>query len=97
MGTLSAMAMTDEELGLSLEEQIGLHFKTNCYPPVPASMIPVSIEALDSVNEGHFFVEIPLPEGVLFRGGTTAPAWEIVDQHRLYAWVIESELDYEED
>ena len=97
MGTLSAMAMTDEELGLTLEQQIGWHLQSNHYPPVPASMIPVCIEAIDSYNEGHFYVEIAMPEGVLYKGKPTAPAWAIVEQHHLGAWIIESELDYEED
>lgn len=93
MGMLSALAMTDEELGMTLEQQIGMHFASNCYPPVPAIMIEPSIKALDLVNEGKGNVMVRLPEGVTFRGYPLAPAHEIVDQHRLYAWVVESEMD----
>jgi hypothetical protein len=93
MGNLSAIAMTDEELGLSLEQQISWHLTSNHYPPVPTSMVPVCIEAIDAVNEGYGINPVRLPEGVTFKGMTEAPAWDIVEQHHLGAWIIESELD----
>ena len=93
MGYLSALAMTDEELGLSLEDQISLHLTTNHYPPVPASMVPVCIEAIDNANEGNWDAEVSMPEGVSYRGMSTAPVYAIVEQHHLAAWIIESELD----
>jgi len=93
MGILSALAMTDEELGLSLESQISLHFSSNCYPPIPQQMIPTAIEALDLVNEGYGINPVYLPEGVSFRGRNYATGYEIVESYRLYAWVIESEMD----
>jgi (2Fe-2S) ferredoxin len=37
-----------------------------------------------------------MPQGVSYRGMTTAPAHAIVEQHRLDAWVMEDEY-YEED
>lgn len=93
MGMLSALAMTDEELGLSLEDQISLHLTTNHYPPVPASMVPVCIEAIDNANEGKWNKMVRLPEGVLFRGYPVAPSADIIEQHHLGIWIIESELD----
>lgn len=92
MGRMNAIAISDEALGIDLETQLEWHLQANHYPPVPVSMVPVCIEAIDSVNEGHYNVEVPLPEGVSFRGKTTAPAWEIVEQHHLDNWIIESEL-----
>jgi hypothetical protein len=92
MGVLSAMALRDEELSLSLEAQISLHFQTNCYPQIPQQMVPTAIEALDLVNEGHGDEYIDLPEGVFFRLRDYATGWEIVESYRLGAWVIESEL-----
>ena len=91
MGALSAIALQDEELNLSLEAQVSLHFSTNCYPPIPQQMLPTAIEALDLVNEGYGINPINLPEGVSFKGRTYATGYEIVDSYRLDAWVVESE------
>jgi hypothetical protein len=93
MGMLSAIALQDEELGMSLESQISLHFQTNCYPPIPQRMLSTAIEALDFVNEGFGDEPVYLPVGVTFRGRDFATGWEIVESYRLGAWVIESELD----
>ena len=91
MGMLSALAMTDEELGMTLEEQIGMHFATNCYPRVPQQMIPTAIEALDMVNDccGEHMIE--LPEGVSFRGNDYVSGNDVVEAFRLYAWIEEEE------
>ena len=92
MGMLSAMAMQDEELGLTLEQQIGWHFSSNCYPPVPGEMIPTAIYALDLVNAGEGDRLIQLPEGVQYRGSDYVSGWDAVESWHLGAWVIESEL-----
>ena len=93
MGFLSALDISDEALGIPLETQMSWHLQSNHYPPVPLSMVPVCIEAIDSYNEGHYYVEIELPDGIRYKGSDTAPAWAIVEQHHLDAWIIESELD----
>jgi hypothetical protein len=93
MGALSAIALQDEELELSLESQISLHFQTNCYPPIPQYMVDTAVMALDLVNEGDGVHKVYLPEGVSFRGREYATGWEIVESYRLGMWVIESELD----
>lgn len=90
---LSALAMQDEELGLTLEQQIGWHFASNCYPPVPSYMVEPAIEALDLVNEGIGAMHLELPAGVEFQGKRFATGFQIVEALRLGAWVIESELD----
>jgi hypothetical protein len=68
-----------------LTTAVSWHLKANCYPPVPAVMIPICVEAIDLVicEEGNQYVE--LPEGVLYKGDTSAPAWAIVDNYRLGA------------
>ena len=93
MGMLSALAMQDEELGLTLEQQIAMHLATNCYPPVPSYMVDTAIEALDIVNEGIGGMFVELPAGVEFRGSRFATGFDIVNAYHLGAWVIESELD----
>ena len=80
MGSNFATEMADgtlENLGISLsiEDQIRIHLTSNHYPPVPTTMVPTCIEAIDAVNDaGLWDLEIPLPEGVSWRGLTTAPA-----------------------
>lgn len=93
MGNLSAIALTDEELGYTLEQQISLHFQTNCYPPIPQQMIPTAIEALDNANSGDWQKMIRLPEGVTFRGYDEVATYNVIDSYYLAHWVIESELE----
>lgn len=89
MGTNFAHDLANEDFGLSLETQISIHLTSNHYPPVPTFMVPVCIEAIDACNEGDYDREIDLPEGVSFRGRTTAPAGAIVEQHHLGEWLAE--------
>lgn len=97
MGNNFATEMADgtlENLGISLsiEDQIRIHLSSNHYPPVPKTMIQPCIEAIDAVNDaGLWDLEIPLPEGVSWRGLTTAPAHAIIEAHHLNAWIIERE------
>ena len=77
---------------LDIETQIGIHLKSNHYPPVPAFMIDPCVQAIDAGNDaGLWDLEIPMPEGVTYKGLTTAPAWAIIEQHHLDAWIIERE------
>ncbi len=85
---------TLDDLGihLDLESQISIHLTSNHYPPVPATMVPTCIEAIDAVNDlGLWDLDIPLPEGVSWRGSDTAPAHAIIEAHHLHAWLIERE------
>ena len=98
MGSNFATEMADgtlDELGihLDIETQIAIHLSSNHYPPVPKEMVKPCIEAIDAVNDaGLWHLEIPLPEGVFYKGNlTTAPAHAIIDQHHLEAWLIERE------
>ena len=93
MGNLSALALQDEELGFTLEQQISLHFQTNCYPPIPQEMVDTAVEAIDMVNDGEGHLKLKLPEGVTFRGSNWVGAWDVVESYRLGMWIIESELD----
>jgi len=94
MGSNLSMELADKDLfpELDLETAITIQLRSNHYPPVPYSMVPVCIEALDAYNEGDHDKRIQLPEGVTWREETTAPANKIIDAHHLWEWVIESEL-----
>lgn len=91
MGALHAMELADGDLGLGLEESIRIHLVSNHYPPVPSSMVPACIEAIDLVNDGLPMAKVKLPEGVTFRGLPEAPAYDIVEQHHLEFWLAEEE------
>ena len=91
MGSLQSVELAESDL--DLETQITIQLRSNHYPPVPVSMVPVCIEAIDKVNagEGNWLVE--LPQGVYYKGEIVAPASAIVEQHHLEYWIAESELD----
>jgi hypothetical protein len=50
-------------------------------------MIPVCIEAVEAVNDYDEAREIALPLGTSWRGLATAPAYAIVQGHRLDPWI----------
>ena len=89
-----ATELADGTLGLDMESAIGMHLRGNHYPPVPLSMVPVCIEAIDAYWEDDFNRAIELPEGISWRGETHAPAYAIIESHHLDAWCTEDE-DYE--
>jgi len=79
------------ETSLTLEQQIAIHFSSNCYPPIPQFMVSVAIEAINACNDEQYDLEIELPQGVTFRNSTTVTAINAVDNLRLEAWLTESE------
>jgi hypothetical protein len=93
MGYTTAVGLTDTDL--SLEDQIGIHFRSNCYPPIPQLMIPVAVAAIDACWEEDYNRLIPLPDGVEFRDGSkSVSASQAVNSLRLDAWLVD---DYEEE
>jgi hypothetical protein len=76
---------------LDLESAIGYHLQGNHYPPVPLSMVQPCIDAIDAYWEMDMDRNIELPDGVLWRGETYAPAYAIIESHHLEAWCSEDE------
>ena len=87
MGYNTALDFAD----LDLEQGIAMHLQGNHYPPVPLSMVEPCIEAIDAYWEEDFDRAIEMPKGVFYKGQTYAPAWAIVEQHHLEAWLQESD------
>lgn len=81
------------ETSIPVEEQIRIHLRANHYPPVPESMVPVCIAALNAAACDEWDKLIPLPEGVSYRGLNAAPVSAIVEQHHLDPW-LDSEDEY---
>lgn len=92
MGNLQAreMAAAPE---LTMEQSIAWHLTSNHYPPVPTSMVPTCIAAIDAYWEDNLDKLIELPDGVFFRGEPEAPARDIIIQHHLDAWCEEDDWE----
>jgi len=92
MGYQSAISIADNTD--SLEDALKLHFRSNCYPPIPLAMIPVGIEAINNVVEAEFSrdydlldKQIQLPEGIEFRDSKTVSSIQAVESLFLGAFV----------
>jgi hypothetical protein len=90
MGRLQAEAMA--EASIPFDTQIEWHLRTNHYPPISNTMVPVCIEAIDYANMGEWHKELSLPEGVGHKGLTVAPVHAIIEQHHLETWIVEEQL-----
>jgi hypothetical protein len=87
MGSNFATDLADYDLGLDLSTALEIHLTSNHYPPIPKTMVLPCIEALEAYWDDETDREIPMPEGVSYRGQNTAPAWAIIEQHHLEAWL----------
>lgn len=88
MGSQTAREIAASDI--SLENQLEWHLTGNHYPPVPRSMIEPCIAAINAVNEEEPDRLIDLPEGVSWKGQTKAPAYAVVQEHHLEAWLEEN-------
>ena len=91
MGNNFATELADRDLfpELDLEMALGYHLQGNHYPPVPLSMVQPCIDAIDAYYDEDYDKLIEMPEGVSYKGDTHAPAWAIIEQHHLDAWLPE--------
>ena len=91
MGSVQAAEMAEL---LEIESAIAWHLQYNHYPPVPETMVPACLEAIDNANLGLWLNEVELPNGVSYKGRNTAPTWAMIEQHHLDTWVqLEEEYD----
>ena len=95
MGNNFATELADRDLfpELDLEMAIGYHLQGNHYPPVPLSMVQPCIDAIDAYYDEDYNKLIEMPEGVSYKGNTHAPAWAIIEQHHLDAWLPQEDYD----
>lgn len=80
MGRASLMdmlEMTDQETVLRW------HLTSNCYPPMPESLVEPCKWAIRAMYDGEPTREIDMPEGMLYKGQRTAMAGCLVDALRL--------------
>jgi hypothetical protein len=96
MGSNTAIDLATN-LDLSLEQAIGYHLQGNHYPPVPLSMVKPCIEAIDAYHDNDAMRQIAMPDGVFYKGMSHAPAYAIIEQHHLDAWLPQDDEYYQED
>lgn len=90
MGYTQAIGIA--ESGLELEAQIGWHFAHNCYPPVPKIMVEPAVAAIRLAQGGESDKAVEMPGGVSHRvHGLHVPAWVVIQQLRLEAFLGEEE------
>lgn len=93
MGSMTGIELATN-LDLPLEQAIGYHLQGNHYPPIPLSMVAPCIEAIDAYHENDAMRQIEMPEGVFYKGNTTAPAWAIIEQHHLDFWLPQDDDEF---
>ena len=64
----------------NLEAALTYHFRSNHYPPLPYSLIPIAIKIVKGeVSEDE---DVELPNGITWRGQTSAPVTECIEAWR---------------
>lgn len=91
MGANFAHDLANEDFGLSLEQAVSIHLTANHYPPVPSFMVPVAVKAIEHANGGEWDGVLDLPEGVSWRGETSAPVDAIIEAFHLDAFVLDDD------
>lgn len=69
-----------------MRQSITIQLRSNHYPPIPYEMVDPCIDAINAYNDGEPSKEIPLPDGISWRGKESAPAYAIIEGHHLDAW-----------
>jgi len=84
----------------TLEDALKMHFRGNCYPPIPSAMVPVGVEAINNIVEAEICRDydmldkpIQLPEGIEFRGSSTVSSIDAVEKLFLGAFVDQLLMD----
>ena len=93
MGRLGAESMAGQDI--SLETALSWHLQSNHYPPVPSSMIPVCVEAIEKAAAGDYNDAVELPGPISYKGSSEAPVWAVVEAHHLEPWIETEEEEFE--
>lgn len=95
MGNMQAAAYAElaNDGVASLTTVLMAHLQSNHYPPVPTSMVPACMQAIDLANEDDYDATVGLPDGITYRDTTSAPVWAIVEAHHLGAFINDPDED----
>lgn len=93
MGNMRAEEMAAAVRDNMITRRVALeyHLTVNHYPPMPAALVPVCEAAIDACNAGAPDRELPMPDGILFRGKAVARAWDIVESAHLESFLNSEE------
>lgn len=86
MGYLAAVDMKEQ---VGFDDALRWHLKSNLFPAPPSYMFDPCKEAILAYQDEEYDLEIELPEGVLYRGSSVAPASAFVENFRLEAFLDE--------
>ena len=97
MGNNLSTELASGDLGIPLETAITIQLRGNHYPPVPYSMVPVCVDAINAYNKGltEKLIALPVdgldrngkPFQITWRGQRFAPANKIIEANHLWEWV----------
>ena len=88
MGANFARDLASGDFGLTLEQAVSIHLTANHYPPVPTSMVPVCVQAIENANDGEFDAPVNLPKGITWRSRADAPTFAIIESYHLDEFVF---------
>lgn len=95
MGRTSAVDFANTA---DLSQGLYWHLTANHYPPVPVSLIPACIDAVQNCAAGLHRETVTLPVCISYKGSQDCPAWALVEHLHLQPWVDRvSEHDYDYD
>ena len=92
MGHASASAFNDrvDQGAVSLDAALTWHLTSNHFPPLPLPLVPVAIEAIklgreaSELEDPDIWAEtLDMPDGLLFRGGSTITVAEAIENLHL--------------
>jgi hypothetical protein len=85
MGRLQAQEFAELT---DIDTALHWHARSNHFPPLPITLIPIWKEVIAWVNDGNDVQQrFALPEGISWKGDNSAPAWAIVEGHHLESWI----------
>ena len=86
-GYAEGLAQCAAEGMVYMEAAIEAHLSSNHYPPIPHTMVPIAVAAIEAYEDEDFERVLSLPEGVEFKGQSTCPAHEAMDYMHLYVFL----------
>lgn len=84
MGRLAAEGMLEMA---GFDAALDWHMKTNHYPPLPSSLIPVAKIVIEKAKQGRWDARVKLPEGVSYQGKRIVPVSACVEAWHLDAFL----------
>lgn len=93
MGAVRAldMAQAVSDGRTSLRTAVSWHVRTNHYPALPSTVVPVALAAIHFAGIGCWDTRLVLPDGMRYKLLPTATVRDLVDEWHLSAFIQEEE------